>query len=134
MDFLKHEKHIHTRDFIETNLDYQLLPTVTKPTRITMSSSTLIDNIFIGKKYQGGYTSNIEISDISDHLPLILNISNLNPYRKAAMNITTRKLDTKKMELLNERIRSENWEAMLHNRYTNDSFTTFHNIVQKTSQ
>ena len=23
MDFLKHEKHIHTRDFIETNLDYQ---------------------------------------------------------------------------------------------------------------
>ena len=59
MDFLKHEKHIHTRDFIETNLDHQLLPTVTKPTRITMTSSTLIDNIFIGKKYQGGFSSNI---------------------------------------------------------------------------
>ena len=57
MDFLKHEKHIHTRDFIETNLDYQLLPTVTKPTRITRTTSTLIDNIFIGKKYQGGYRS-----------------------------------------------------------------------------
>ena len=55
MDFLKHEKHIHTRDFIEINLDYQLLPTVTKPTRITRTTSTLIDNIFIAKKYQGGY-------------------------------------------------------------------------------
>ena len=83
MNFLKHEKHIHTRDFIETNLDHQLLPTVTKPTRITMTSSTLIDNIFIGKKYQGGFSSNIGISDISDHLPLILNIDNLNPYSKS---------------------------------------------------
>ena len=82
MDFLKHEKHIHSLDFIETNLDYHLLPTVTKPTRIIMTSSTLIDNIIIGKKYQGVYNINIGISDISDHLPLILNIDNLNPYKK----------------------------------------------------
>ena len=131
MDFLKHEKHRHTRDFMERNLDYQLLPTVTKPTRITMNSSTLIDNIFIGRKYQGGYTSNIGISDISYHLRLILNISNLNPHRKSALNITTRKLDTKKRDLLNERIQSENWEKVLNNKNANDSFTIFHNIIQK---
>ena len=100
MDFLKHEKHVHTRDFIETNLDHQLLPTVTKPTRITITSSTLIDNIMIGKKYQGRYSSNIGISDISDHLPLILNIDNMNPYKKVAKSITTRKLDSKKYGII----------------------------------
>ena len=131
MDFLKHEKHIHTRDFIETNLDYQLLPTVTKPTRITRTTSTLIDNIFIGKKYQGGYSSNIGISDISDHSPLILNINNLNPYKKIAKNITTRKLDTEKMNLLNDRIKAEKREQRLHSKNTNESFTIFHTTIQK---
>ena len=131
MDFLKHEKHIHTRDFIETNLDYQLLPTVTKPIRITRTTSTLIDNIFIGKKYQGGYRSNIGISDISDHLPLLINIDQLNPYKKITKNITTRKLDTDIMYLLNERIKAENWEEMLLNKNTNESFTIFHTTIQK---
>ena len=131
MDFLKHEKHIHTRDFLETNLDYQLLPTVTKPTRITRTTSTLIDNIFIGKKYQGTYNSNIGISDISDHLPLILNIDKLNPYKEIAKNITSRKLDTDKMNTLNERIKAENWEELLYNKNTNESFTIFHNTIQK---
>ena len=130
MDFLKHEKHIHTRDFIDTNVDYHLLPTVTKPTRITMTTSTLINNIFIGKKYQGKYNINIGISDISDNLSLILRIDNLNPYKKRAMKMTTRKLDAKKMELLNERIMTENWEEMLNNKNTNESFNIFHQTIQ----
>ena len=131
MDFLKHEKHVHTRDFIETNLDHQLLPTVTKPTRITMTSSTLIDNIFIGRKYQGGFKSNIGISDISDHLPIIVTLDNLNPYSKAAKPIITRKLDANKMDLMNERLNAEDWEGILHNKNTNESFNVFHKIVQK---
>ena len=131
MDLLKHEKHIHTRDFIETNLDHHLLPTVTKPTRITRTTSTLIDNIFIGKKYMGEYTSNIGISDISDHLPLILNIKNLNPCKKTAKHITTRKLDTEKMNQINDRMKVEDWEALLHNKDTNESFTIFHNTLQR---
>ena len=131
MDFLKHEKHIHTRDFIETNLDHYLLPTITKPTRITRTSSTLIDNIFIGKNYQGNYTSNIGISDISDHLPLVLNIKNLNPYKKIAKHITTRKLDIKKMKQINDKMAIEDWEKLLENKDTNESFTLFHETLQK---
>ena len=131
MDFLKHEKHVHTRDFIETNLNYHLLPTITKPTRITRSTSTLIDNIFIGRKYQGGYTSNIGISDISDHLPLLLNIQNLNPYKKSVKQITTRKLDAEKMKQINDRMKAENWEELLHHKNTNESFTIFHNTLHK---
>ena len=112
-------------------MDHHLLPTVTKPTRITRTTSTLIDNIFIGKKYQGEYTSNVGISDISDHLPLILNIKNLNPYKKTVKHITTRKLDTEKMNQINDRMKVENWEELLHNKDTNESFTIFHNTLQK---
>ena len=35
LDLIKHAKHRVTNEFIELNLDNQLLPTVTKPTRIT---------------------------------------------------------------------------------------------------
>ena len=55
----------------------------------------------------------------------------MNPYKKAARYITTRKLDPNKMELLNERIRSEDWDEMLNGKNTNESFTIFHNITQK---
>ena len=33
LDFIKHDKHRPTKEFIELNLDHQLLPSFTKPTR-----------------------------------------------------------------------------------------------------
>ena len=47
LDLLKENKHGPTHDFLETIYDNGLLPTITKPTRITTSSATLIDNILI---------------------------------------------------------------------------------------
>ena len=40
LDFLKHSIHKRTHDFIELNLDNNLLPSITRPTRITKSSAT----------------------------------------------------------------------------------------------
>ena len=127
-DFLKHEKHGPTKEFIELNLDYHLLPSFTKPTRITKTSSTLIDNIMIGKKFQMSYEPTICISDISDHLPLVLNIDNIDPFKVPKTKIQTRKLDTKKMELLNNRIQDMNWTTILHDKDANESFNTLHKI------
>ena len=81
LDFLKHEKHRLTKQFIELNLDYHLLPSFTKPTRITRTSSTLIDNIIIGKRFQMSFDPTICISDISDHLPLVVRIEDIDLYR-----------------------------------------------------
>ena len=47
MDFLKSAEHTLTNDFIQSNLDFGLVPTITRPTRITHSSATLIDNIIV---------------------------------------------------------------------------------------
>ena len=50
LDFLKSDKHPNTQSFLEFNLDSDLMPTITRPTRVTQKSATLIDNVFIGKK------------------------------------------------------------------------------------
>ena len=51
-----------------------MLPTVTKPTRISKTSATLIDNILISEKLQSNYESAILLDDMSDHLPCILTL------------------------------------------------------------
>ena len=50
MDFLKASRHTNTQKFLDYNLEINLLPVITKPTRITDTSATLIDNILISSK------------------------------------------------------------------------------------
>ena len=47
LDFLKHNCHKRTQLFLELLCDYNHLPCITRPTRITNTSATLIDNIFV---------------------------------------------------------------------------------------
>ena len=129
LDFLKHEKHRPTKEFIELNLDYHLLPSFMKPTRITRTSSTLIDNIIIGKRFQMSFDPTICISDISDHLSLVLSIEDTDLYRAPKTKIQTRELDTKNMETLNDRINEIDWTNELNVKDASESFNTLHNFL-----
>ena len=77
MDLLKMPKHKHTQGFLDLNLEEDLLPTITKPTRITEHSSTLLDIIFISRRLQCSFTSGILTTDMSDHLPTLLCLRDL---------------------------------------------------------
>ena len=39
LDFLKSDKHSTTNDFTQNNLDFGLIPIITRPTRITKKNS-----------------------------------------------------------------------------------------------
>ena len=65
LDFLKSHLHENTQGFINCNLDNDFFPVITGPTRITHSSATLIDNIFLGSRLTGQMTSRIIVDDIS---------------------------------------------------------------------
>ena len=68
LDLMKVHQHAQTNEFLEKNLKYNLMPSVSKPTRITTSTATLIDNIFISEKLIGHISPSILINDMSDHL------------------------------------------------------------------
>ena len=72
LDFLKCEKHKMTNDFLESNIDTNMLPCVTRLTRITKSSATLNDNIFADTVIHENCSSSLIVLDISDHLPCLL--------------------------------------------------------------
>ena len=98
LDLKHHTRHPPTKEFIDINLDNNLMPTITKPTRITRTSATLIDNIIVGKQFYN-YEANIRISDISDHLPLILKSYQPKLYKKQPLTITTRVISDQKCEI-----------------------------------
>ena len=90
LDFLKSIHHGSTNDFIHSNLDMGLVPAITKPTRITKSSTTLIDNIIVSENLCGNFYSNILINDMSDHMPTICVVESLKTAKKDNVTITSR--------------------------------------------
>ncbi len=64
--------HYSTLQFLDSILPHNIIPHISLPTRITDTSATLIDNIFIKQtpkhNYQNIISGNI-FSDLTDHLP-----------------------------------------------------------------
>lgn len=75
IDLLKLGERGIVDDFINTFSSYGLYPTISKATRVTQYSTSLIDNIFTNDICHS-IKSGILISDISDHFPIFVNSSN----------------------------------------------------------
>ena len=75
IDLLKYESHQLTEEFINTMNTFSFSPMITKPTRITDHSATLIDHIFSNSLDYYTISGNI-IFDITDHLSNFLLIDN----------------------------------------------------------
>ena len=56
--------------------DFNTLPCVTRPTRITTSTATLLDNLLVSMNIYARQRTNVLLYDLSDHLPCLLYIKN----------------------------------------------------------
>ena len=129
MDLLKMSKHKHTQSFLDRDLDEDLLPTITKPTRITRHSSTLLDNIFTSRRLQCSFISGILTTDLSDHLPTLLCLRDLRHETKIQKTIKYRAINNKNIQSMNDELNSYNWMELLSNSNTEDAFNTFHKVL-----
>ena len=68
-DILRHSSHSQTGNFLSVMYSNGLQPLITKPTRVTASSCTCIDNIFTNVLNKTVY-SGVLYCDVSDHLPI----------------------------------------------------------------
>ena len=131
LDLLKQASHKMTQTFIENTLDHSLLPVITKPTRISRMSATLIDNVIISDKLQLNYTSNILISNLSDHLPCYVEIKEFYAGQKEAAKFKKRKLNNKNLNKIKLEIGSVSWESLLFDLGASESFATVHNKIME---
>ena len=135
MDFLKSNVHQLTQDFIEMNIDSGLVPVISRPTRITRSSATLIDNIFVSQQMINDYQCGLLIDDMSDHLPCLLSIENLNPDTNGFNTILSRKLTDTKMTNIKHDLASIDWSQLLLTKSCQANYdlfeTTLTNVLDK---
>ncbi|XP_077968768.1 uncharacterized protein LOC144422802 [Styela clava] len=74
IDLLGQSTDLATMKYIDTHLANLSLPLITKPTRVTRTSSTLIDNIFTNA-INYDLSSFVILTDISDHYPQFCTVS-----------------------------------------------------------
>ena len=76
LDLLKTDGNQHIKDFTNMMFSSTFYPLISRLTRVTNSSASLIDNTFVNRieKY---YKCGILFTDLSDHLPVFLTSSNL---------------------------------------------------------
>ena len=108
MDLLKHESHSVTAQFIESLFAFGFLLMITKPTRITAHSVTLIENIFKNNTKVSS-KSGLIIIDISDHLP-IFSIVFGDYLRKDSNSFTIQDTGEKRVNEFRHKLENTNWD------------------------
>ena len=71
IDFMHIYTYPPSAELLNTLLTHSLIPTITKPTRITHRSATLIDNIYLKMNTKITARAGILIADLSDHMPVV---------------------------------------------------------------
>ena len=70
IDLLKTDVHRPIHDYVDFIYSFSMLPSIYKPTRITATTATCIDNILTNN--ENIITPTILVNDTSDHMPTIL--------------------------------------------------------------
>ena len=87
LDLLKANSHSQTNEFLELNLRKSLIPCISKPTRITHKTASLIDNIMASSTAHCNHTPYILVDDISDHMPIVVKFRNQNKSMKGQKTV-----------------------------------------------
>lgn len=124
-DFIKIDQHKNTEELLSILLSNGLLPTITKPTRITHSTATCIDNIYISARRKTNIYTGILCEDISDHLPIILCLGTQKHDRtKNPIIIQKRTINDDTLRNIAISINNKDW-SYLENMDTNLAYKNF---------
>ena len=131
-DLLKSTMHSKTREFLNTNVDNELWPVITKPMCLTKSSSTLIDNIFVSNDIYGSYQCGILLVDLSDHFPCYLIGHNLKLKKKELLVITSHIITPKTLAKIKECLNSIDWLSVVNEDTVDKAFSKVHEKIMMT--
>ena len=118
-------------DFLNRMHGLSFIPVISKPTRVTNTSATLIDNIFISTPAL--YTSGIFATDISGHFPIFVKINDY--FQHQANSVTENKvvkyrlINENTVSALKDRLCGIDWDTVINNNDSNIAFTELERLV-----
>ena len=131
INLVKYTTHEPTSNFVDTLLSHDQLPLISLPSRITASSSTLIDNIFTNKM-QECYDSGLIYCFLSDHLPVFY-ISKLGKEsnREEKKTFTTRDFSESNKANFRADLELINWNSLFYEDNPKTAFNMFEKKVDE---
>ena len=118
------------RDFTDTIFSLGLFPLIDKPTRITVQSATLIDNIF-SNVLNVSHECGLLLADISDHLPVFC-VSNYKLHSEQDNEfIFYRKKCEGSMSMFKEKLNNESWNSVYLTNNAHRSYDIFISIIKR---
>lgn len=126
IDISKCHSQKNPQELLDTMLSASFLPLVTKPTRVTNHSATLIDNIFCNMSPLP--ESGIVLSDISDHYPVFTIVQRTPKTIKIPMQ-SFRKITPTNTAKLKDDLKTLDWSEVYDSQDTNSSYNIFTQIL-----
>lgn len=124
LDLLQYNHHVPTQEFVDSLFSHAFFPLISKPTRLTSYSATLIDNIFTNNLSQN-VLNGIVLNDLSDHLPVFAYFGSETLTRKKEKKILTRVINATSLEKFNETLSKTNWSLLILGDDPNKAYNDF---------
>ena len=125
INLLNADKHAPSQDFLNLMYSHSLFPVITKPTRVTSKSATLIDNIFTNNIFHADKVlTGILHSDITDHYP-IFHISHDHLSYSENHYIKRRISSPDNIMKFSNTLNEHNWDHVLSNEDPQSAYSAF---------
>jgi hypothetical protein len=123
VDLLNFEQHADTKEYLESMSALGFLPVITRPTRVTHNSATLIDHIFV-RNTSSRHTAGIVQNNISDHYPTFYIDQCKNP-KRSLHPFKTRKINADTIPGFQSLLKGLSWEGVINENDPIKAFETF---------
>ena len=124
VDLMKHQSHDKTGECLDIMFSRSFFPLISRPTRITSNSATLIDNIFTNDS-KNCSASGLLFNDISDHLPIFTILSDHCKNTSKKIYVTFLDKNANNMAAFKAELQTVNWDDVTGHSDPNSAYETF---------
>ena len=122
-----------TTDYISSVMSHGFIPYITRPTRITEYTATLIDHLFIRLPHRQmtvPVKAGILFNDMTDHLPIFAFLS-IQGIWQGSQRPKVRIFSDTNIEKFKDRIANINWNHLLNHECGNINCSEFYNYIEE---
>jgi len=123
LDVLQHNSSSNVSDYINLLFTYGMLQVITRPTRCTDHSATLIDH-FVTNTKQSAYESCIITSSISDHFPVVFFLQAAKPL-PSSKTLFSRDFSEQNLKRFEQSLHSLRWGFVLEEEDPQTAYNLF---------
>ena len=124
IDLLKYNDHMKTNSYIDDIFACGFITTITKPTRVTDHSATLIDHVYTNK-VSSPYETGIIITDVADHFGTYYIATDNSKAQTNPTILQKRSYSSKNIDIFNQILMQTDFSSVIHEPSAQTAYNIF---------